>query len=88
MQQTEMKSPGRDAIEAYLSEDGHICLRQTSEMDHESIIMLLPHDIPQVVEWLQGLAGKVPAAGKERMEGAIKAEHCAACLNPPVSPPT
>lgn len=64
MPENEMKSPGRDAIEAYKSEDGYICLRQTDEMGDEAIITLLPHDIPQVVEWLQRLAGKLPSAPK------------------------
>ncbi len=61
MQETEMKLPARDAIEAYVSADGHICLRQSSELIDDAIIMLLPHDIPQVVEWLQCLAGGLPA---------------------------
>ncbi len=64
MQETEMKLPPRDAIEAYLSADGHICLRQSSELIDDAIIMLLPHDIPQVIEWLQCLAGKFPSPQK------------------------
>ncbi len=69
MQETEMKSPGRDAIEAYISEDGYICLRQTAEMGGDTIVMLLPHDIPQVIEWLQCLAKKTSLASKSGING-------------------
>lgn len=64
MPETEMKSPAREAIEAYISEEGYICLRQTPETGDEAIVMLLPHDIPQVVEWLQGLANKLPSPSR------------------------
>ncbi len=65
MPKTEMKSPGRDAIEAYLSDDGYICLKQTDELGDDAIVMLLPHDIPQVIEWLQCLARQFPAPPKQ-----------------------
>jgi len=64
MPETEMKLPARDATEAYLTQDGYICLRQTAETGDDAVIMLLPHDIPQVVEWLQGLVNKLPSAPK------------------------
>jgi hypothetical protein len=64
MPETAMKSPCRDAIEAYISGEGYICLRQTPETGDEAIVMLLPHDIPQVVEWLQCLAKKLPSPTK------------------------
>ena len=61
MSEVEMKLQGRDTIEAYISEGGFICLKQESPMGEDpSIVMMLPHDIPQVVEWLQTLAGEFP----------------------------
>ena len=56
-----MKLPGRDAIEAYISKGGFICLKQDHPMGEDpSIVMMLPHDIPAVVAWLQQLAGEFP----------------------------
>ncbi len=61
MPETEMKLPGRETIEAYISEGGYICLRQEGPLfEDPSIVMMLPHDIPQVVEWLQSLAKEFP----------------------------
>lgn len=57
MPETEMKLPGRDTVEAYISEGGFICLMQEGQLlEDPSIVMMLPHDIPQVVGWLQSLA--------------------------------
>jgi hypothetical protein len=70
MPETKMKLPARDATEAYLAQDGYICLRQTAETGDEAVIMLLPHDIPQVVEWLQGLAKKLPSPSEPGQRGA------------------
>ena len=56
MSEVEMKLPGRDTIEAYISEGGFICLKQENQMGEDpSIVMMLPHDIPKVVEWLKQL---------------------------------
>ncbi len=61
MQQAEMKLPGRDTVEAYISEGGFICLMQEGPLFEEpNIVMMLPHDIPKVVKWLQSLAKEFP----------------------------
>lgn len=54
-----MKLLGRETIEAYISEGGFICLKQDGRLGEDpSIVMMLPTDIPQVVKWLQQLAGE------------------------------
>lgn len=61
MSEVEMKLPGRETIEAYISDGGFICLKQDGYMGEDpSIISMLPHDIPKIVEWLQHLAGEFP----------------------------
>ncbi len=66
MQQAEMKLPGRDTVEAYISEGGFICLMQEGPLFEEpSIVMMLPQDIPQVIEWLQSLAKELPVSQKQ-----------------------
>lgn len=56
-----MKLPGRDTIEAYISEGGFICLKQDNPMGEDpSIISMLPTDIPTVIGWLQHLACEFP----------------------------
>ena len=60
MSESEMRMPSRDAIEAYLSKDGYICLTQTDLTGEAATVMLLPQDIPNVVEWLHMLAKKLP----------------------------
>lgn len=65
MSEVEMILPGRETIEAYISKSGFICLKQESPMGEDpSIVMMLPHDIPQIVEWLQSLAGEFPLPPK------------------------
>lgn len=60
MSEVEMKLPGRETIEAYISEGGFICLKQESPMGEDpSIVMMLPHDIPKIVEWLKQLHDEV-----------------------------
>ena len=55
----EMKLLGREAIEAYISKGGFICLKQDSRLGEDpSVVMMLPTDIPQVVKWLQQLSGE------------------------------
>ena len=55
----EMKLLGREKIEAYISEGGFICLKQDGCLGEDSsIVMMLPTDIPQVIKWLQHLAGE------------------------------
>lgn len=58
--ENELKLPGRDTIEAYISEGGFICLKQDNPMGDPSIVLMLPTDIPTVVGWLQHLAGEFP----------------------------
>ena len=63
MSDIEMKLPGRETLEAYISEGGFICLKQDSSMGEDpSIITMLPTDIQQIVTWLQQLAGEFPLA--------------------------
>ena len=58
--------PGRDTIEAYISESGFIALRQedpTGDQDsHDSVVVMLPEDVPTVVAWPQELAEELKAA--------------------------
>jgi len=64
MSENEMKLPGRETIEAYISEGGFICLKQDSAMGEDpGIVMMLPHDIPTVVSWLQQLAAEIGPPG-------------------------
>ena len=57
----EMKLLGRETIEAYISDGGFICLKQDGQMGEDpSVVMMLPTDIPQIVKWLQHLAGEFP----------------------------
>lgn len=59
--ENEMILPGRETIEAYISKGGLICLKQDHPMGEDpSIITMLPHDIPQIVKWLEHLAGEFP----------------------------
>lgn len=53
-----MRLEGRDAIEAYLTESGMIALKQENPMEDPSIILMTPHDVPHVVNWLQQLAAE------------------------------
>lgn len=63
MSDIEMKLPGRETLEAYISEGGFICLKQDNSMGEDpSIITMLPTDIQQIVTWLQQLAGEFPLA--------------------------
>jgi hypothetical protein len=56
MSENEMKLLGRETIEAYVSEGGFICLKQESAIGEDpSIVMMLPSDIPTIVQWLQKL---------------------------------
>jgi hypothetical protein len=65
MSESEMVLPGRDTIEAYVSEAGFICLKQSDPLgDQPSIIAMLPHDVPTVVSWLQKLASGLPVPGE------------------------
>ncbi len=64
MSENKMKLPGRDTIEAYISEGGFICLKQDHSMGEDpAIVMMLPHDIPTVVSWLQQLAEEIGPPG-------------------------
>jgi hypothetical protein len=57
MNDNEMKLPGREAIEAYISDAGYICLKQENSLgDEPSVIVMFKNDIPTVVRWLQALA--------------------------------
>lgn len=57
MNNDEMKLPGRESIEAYISDGGYICLKQENSLgDDPSIIVMFKNDIPTVVKWLQTLA--------------------------------
>ena len=57
MNDDEMKLPGRETIEAYISDAGFICLRQENSLGEEpSIIAMFKDDIPTVIRWLQTLA--------------------------------
>ena len=60
---SEMRLVGRESIEAYISEAGLICLKQDSYLGEDpSIVCMLHTDIPQIIEWLQHLAGEFPLA--------------------------
>lgn len=53
----EMRLPGRDAIEAYISQDGMICLKQDDPCSPDpNVVVMLKNDVPTVVQWLQRLA--------------------------------
>lgn len=57
MAESEMKLPGREEIEAYVSEAGFICLKQQDALGNDpSIIMMFPSDVPVVIGWLKQLA--------------------------------
>lgn len=59
MEDIEMKLPGREAIEAYISEGGYICLKQDNTMGEDpSVVMMLPSDVKTVIKWLQKLEGE------------------------------
>jgi hypothetical protein len=60
MNDDEMKLPGREAIEAYVSDAGYICLKQENSLTQEpSIIVMFKNDIPTIVKWLQALAESI-----------------------------
>lgn len=62
MSKNEMKLLGRNAIEAYPSEAGFICLSQEGSLgENPSVVVMLPQDIPTVVSWLQQLAAEQSA---------------------------
>ena len=50
----------REAIEAYISEGGFICLKQDNSVEqHEDTICMLPHDVPKIINWLQELLKEI-----------------------------
>ncbi len=53
--------PARDALEAYISEGGFVCLKQTSIYDDPSIICLELDQIDTVIGWLTALRQEVQA---------------------------
>lgn len=60
MNDDEMKLPGREAIEAYVSDAGYICLKQENSLTQEpSIIIMFKNDIPTIVKWLKALAESI-----------------------------
>ena len=55
-----MVLPGRETIEAYISQGGFICLKQEGQYGEDpSVVTMLPHDIPKVVEWLKQLHDEI-----------------------------
>ena len=56
----EMVLPGRETIEAYISQSGFICLKQENPLGEEpNVVLMLLQDIPHVVAWLNALAEEV-----------------------------
>lgn len=51
-----LRLPGRETIDAYVSDGGFVCLRQEQGMEAPAIVAMLPTDIPTIVRWLQQLA--------------------------------
>lgn len=51
--------PSRYGIEAYISQAGYVCLKQDLEefetCEEGKVILMLPSDVPQIIEWLQHL---------------------------------
>jgi hypothetical protein len=43
----------RLAVEVYVSETGHVCIKQDDPMDEPSIVALEPNQVPRIIEWLQ-----------------------------------
>jgi hypothetical protein len=57
----------REAIEAYISENGFICLKQDATADSgdpDSIIAMMPHDVPLIIKWLQDILKEVESEKK------------------------
>lgn len=55
----------REAIEAYISKNGMICLKQEDLQGHgDTVIYLTAADVPVVVRWLQELAEELNTRGK------------------------
>jgi hypothetical protein len=58
---SELRLPSRDAIEAYMPDDDHICLKQENTLGGEpSIICIHSNDVSHVIEWLKKLSGEIP----------------------------
>ena len=55
-----MKLPAREPIEAYITEDRVICLKQESLVGEDpAMIILLPSDVPTVIGWLNELVAEL-----------------------------
>jgi predicted alpha/beta hydrolase family esterase len=62
-----MTNPTRMTIdqphtELYISESGHIAVKQECPMDDDQIIVIHPLFVPTLVEWLQQLAEEIKTA--------------------------
>jgi len=56
---SKLRMERRDAIEAYIGQDGHVCLKQEDSLGHDDIVIALePSQVPMVVKWLEHLAGE------------------------------
>ena len=57
--------PGRDEIEAYISQGGFICLKQINTHESDpSIVSIWPSDVPMIIGWLQALKAEADAAAQ------------------------
>lgn len=57
---TERRLPTREEIEAYISEEGCICLKQVDTyQNQDSVVIMNPHDVPIIIKWLQELLEEV-----------------------------
>jgi hypothetical protein len=59
--ENERKLPSREEIEAYISADNCIVLKQgpVPYEDHDNLIVMCPQDVPIVIKWLQELLEEV-----------------------------
>jgi len=60
----ERRLEAREAISAYVDEQGFICLRQEDTTGNDdAVIILNPSDVPTVIAWLQELLDEVKNKG-------------------------
>lgn len=43
----------RNEVEVYLGQNGDVCIKQTDAFEDDSIVILPPQDIPQLIKFLQ-----------------------------------
>jgi hypothetical protein len=57
----ELTLPGRAKVKVYRTDEGYICLEQEEDdLPNNSVIYLLPSDIPMITKWLEKLTKELP----------------------------